>query len=381
MDKFTIGVIGSGTMGMGIAQVASMAGHKVILYDSNKQALDKSQAQLQDLFNKLAAKGKISSSEAVACMSRIYFSEKLNMCTSCELIIEAIIENLEIKKKLFEDLEKMVSDQCVLASNTSSLSITSLASSCNKPERFLGIHFFNPVALMPLVEIIPALQTNLAHVNNVKGLMEQWGKSPVVVKDSPGFIVNRIARPFYSEAIRIYEEGFADFATIDYAMTSVYGFKMGPFTLMDFIGNDINYAVTKSVWESCYFEARYKPSIVQRNLVSAGWLGKKTGRGFYNYSDYPVDADISDPELLKNIAWRILVMLINEASDAVYYKIASREDIETAMCKGVNYPKGLLQWAEEIGISHCIETMDRLFNQYKEERYRCSAGLKSLVKL
>jgi 3-hydroxybutyryl-CoA dehydrogenase len=368
-------------MGMGIAQVASMAGHKVILYDSNKQALDKSQAQLQDLFNKLAAKGKISSSEAVACMSRIYFSEKLNMCTSCELIIEAIIENLEIKKKLFEDLEKMVSDQCVLASNTSSLSITSLASSCNKPERFLGIHFFNPVALMPLVEIIPALQTNLAHVNNVKGLMEQWGKSPVVVKDSPGFIVNRIARPFYSEAIRIYEEGFADFATIDYAMTSVYGFKMGPFTLMDFIGNDINYAVTKSVWESCYFEARYKPSIVQRNLVSAGWLGKKTGRGFYNYSDYPVDADISDPELLKNIAWRILVMLINEASDAVYYKIASREDIETAMCKGVNYPKGLLQWAEEIGISHCIETMDRLFNQYKEERYRCSAGLKSLVKL
>lgn len=380
MEKFTIGVIGSGTMGMGIAQVASMAGHKVIIYDANENALKNAQTKLQNLVNSLSAKSKISASDAVAIMGRMYFSNNITACSECQLVIEAIIENLEIKQDVFKSVENIVSKSCILASNTSSLSITSLASVCNDPTRFIGIHFFNPVGLMPLVEIIPALQTDPSHTKHIKMLMESWGKLPVIAKDTPGFIVNRIARPFYSEAIRIYEEGFADFATIDYAMTNVYGFKMGPFTLMDFIGNDVNYAVTHSVWESCYYEARYKPSFTQRNLVSAGWLGKKSGKGYFNYNETSVTPESTDPELLQNIASRILVMLINEAADALYYQIASKEDIETAMCKGVNYPKGLLQWAEEIGIQHCVDTMNRLFEQYHEERYRCSVGLKSMLK-
>lgn len=374
MEKITIGVIGSGTMGVGIAQAASMAGHSVIIYDVNTLALNNAQAQLQHQINKLAEKARITATEAVAVMGRVYFSELLKTCSTCDIVIEAIVENPDIKKQLYIELEKVVTQNCIIASNTSSLSITSLATVCKYPNRFLGIHFFNPVALMPLVEIIPALQTDGSTIDAAIKLMDSWGKISVVAKDTPGFIVNRIARPYYSEALRIYEEGFADFATIDYAMTSVYGFKMGPFALMDFIGNDVNYAVTKSVWESCYYEPRYKPSITQRNLVSAGWLGKKTGRGFYNYNEAFPEPNTNDPELIKNIAWRILVMLINEAADALYFKIATREDIETAMCKGVNYPKGLLQWADEIGVNHCVETIDRLFDNYHEERYR-SRGL------
>jgi 3-hydroxybutyryl-CoA dehydrogenase len=162
-------------------------------------------------------------------------------------------------------------------------------------------------------------------------------------------------------------------------MTEIYGFKMGPFLLMDFIGHDVNYKVTQSIWEGCNFEPRYKPSYTQRNLLYANWLGKKTGRGFYNYTDSVVQhSDEADQTILKDVAWRILVMLINEAADALYYKIATREDIELAMTKGVHYPKGLLKWAEELGIEHCISTMNRLFDFYKEERYRCSPGLKQL---
>jgi 3-hydroxybutyryl-CoA dehydrogenase len=380
MNKIAVGVIGSGTMGMGIAQVASMAGHRVIIYDANTTALNNAQKKLQDHINKLAEKGKITAVEAVAITGRLYFTESLSTCSESELIIEAIVEDLTIKKNLIDDLEKIISDNCLIASNTSSLSITTLASHCKHPQRFLGLHFFNPVPLMPLVEIIPALQSDLTNIDTANELMESWGKITVMAEDTPGFIVNRIARPYYTEAIRIYEESFADFATIDYAMTSVYGFKMGPFALMDFIGNDVNYAVTKSMWESCFYEPRYKPSFTQRNLVAAGWLGKKSGRGYYNYGNtLPVPYKV-DVKLIENIAWRILVMLINEAADALYYKIALRKDIETAMCKGVNYPKGLLQWAEEIGIKHCIETMDRLFDQYHEERYRCSVGLRELNK-
>lgn len=378
MEKITIGVIGSGTMGMGIAQVASIAGHRVVIHDVNATALNKAQRQLQEQINKLADKGKLSASDAVAVSGRFYFSENIAACSDCSLVIEAIVEDLGIKKNLFAELEKVISQNCLLASNTSSLSITSLASGLNHPERFLGLHFFNPVPLMPLVEVILALQTNNSIVNASLELIESWGKIPVIAKDTPGFIVNRIARPYYSEALRIYEEGFADFATIDYSMTSVYGFKMGPFALMDFIGNDVNYAVTRSVWESCFYEPRYKPSFTQRNLVAAGWLGKKSGRGYYNYSESLPEPDKTNQELIQNIAWRILVMIINEAADAQYYKIATRADIETSMCKGVNYPKGLLQWADEIGIQHCIETMDRLFNQYHEERYRCSVGLREM---
>ncbi|MEI2694531.1 MAG: 3-hydroxyacyl-CoA dehydrogenase NAD-binding domain-containing protein [Saprospiraceae bacterium] len=379
MKTFKIGVIGAGTMGIGIAQLAAQSGHEVILFDEMEAAMQAAQKKLQEVCNKLVEKSKLTTQEAVAIMGRIYFVNQLQAFESCHLIIEAIVENLQIKKSLYSKLEPIISPECILASNTSSLSISALAAACNNPSRVIGLHFFNPVPLMPLVEIIPAVQTNRIHVDALQSLMESWSKWPVVAKDTPGFIVNRIARPYYSEAIRIYEEGFADFASIDYAMTSVYGFKMGPFALMDFIGNDINYAVTHSVWESCFYESRYKPSFTQRNLVAANWLGKKTGKGYYDYSNELPGPNIKDPELIKNIAWRILVMLINEAYDALYYKLASYQDIEAAMTKGVNYPKGLLSWGEEIGKQHCIDTMNRLYLNYKEERYRVSIGLTNHV--
>ncbi|MBK7358784.1 MAG: NAD(P)-binding domain-containing protein [Saprospiraceae bacterium] len=375
MKTFKIGVIGAGTMGIGIAQLAAQSGHEVILYDEMESAMQAAQKKLQEVCNKLVEKSKLTPQEAVAIMGRLYFVNQLQAFESCHLIIEAIVENLQVKKSLYSKLESVVSTECILASNTSSLSISALAAACNNSSRVIGLHFFNPVPLMPLVEIIPAVQTNRIHVDSLQSLMESWSKWPVVAKDTPGFIVNRIARPYYSEAIRIYEEGFADFASIDYAMTSIYGFKMGPFALMDFIGNDINYAVTHSVWESCFFESRYKPSFTQRNLVAANWLGKKTGKGYYDYSKELPVPNASDPELIKNIAWRILVILINEAYDALYYKLASYQDIEAAMTKGVNYPKGLLSWGEEIGKQHCIDTMNRLYLNYKEERYRPSQGL------
>ncbi|MBK9107196.1 MAG: 3-hydroxybutyryl-CoA dehydrogenase [Saprospiraceae bacterium] len=375
----SIGVVGAGTMGSGIAQLAATAGHDVLLVDVNDTVLQKAQASVQKALNRLAEKGQISNAEAIAIFGRIYFSNELKILKDAHWVIEAIVEDLKIKSELFNELEKLVVDSCILASNTSSLSINALASTCRIPSRVIGLHFFNPVALMPLVEHIPALQTDKEVLDTTLEYIQQWGKLSVIAKDTPGFIVNRIARPYYSEALRIYEEGIADFATIDYAMTSIHNFKMGPFALMDFIGNDVNFAVTKSVWEACFFEPRYKPSFTQRNLVSAKWLGKKTGRGYYNYANDLPMPDQENRILLSGIANRILYMLINEAVDAWYYGLASYEDIERAMTKGVNYPMGLLHWAKELGINHCLIGMEELHQYYKEDRYRPSPGFKKLI--
>lgn len=374
-----VGVIGSGAMGSGIAQVAAQAGCEVVLHDAKTEALQKSKSALAATFPKLVEKGKMSAEDAVAVESRISFSESLTSLSECNLVIEAIIEDLEVKKKVFAEVENVVSADCILATNTSSLSVTAIASSCKKPERVVGIHFFNPAPLMPLVEIIPALQTRTGLVEEVKNQIASWGKVPVIARDTPGFIVNRVARPFYGEALRIYEEGFADFSTIDEAMRSI-GFRMGPFELMDLIGNDVNYAVTESVFKSFYYDPRYKPFITQKKMVEAAWLGKKTGRGYYDYSDGAAKPQPSSDEQLKeNISWRILAMLINEAHDALYLNIASRDDLELAMTKGVIYPKGLIAWGEEIGLKKCVETMDRLYENYREDRYRCSPLLRKLT--
>ncbi len=296
-------------------------------------------------------------------------------------VIEAIIEDLGIKKKVFQEVESIVSEDCIIASNTSSLSIASLASSCEKAERFIGIHFFNPVPLMKLVEIIPAVQTSQKTTSEAKSIIDSWGKLTVIAKDTPGFIVNKVARPFYSEALRIAEEGIADFATIDWAMKEIGGFRMGPFELMDFIGNDVNYAVTESVFAAFYFDPRYKPAFTQKRLSEAGWLGRKSGRGYYDYSENrtPSGAEEPDSKLGQQIVNRIVALLIDEAADAVMYGIASVEDVETAMTKGVNYPKGLLAWADEIGIEEVVKQLDDLYRHYHDPRYRCSGLLRSMV--
>jgi 3-hydroxybutyryl-CoA dehydrogenase len=287
---------------------------------------------------------------------------------------------MDVKNSVFKNIEEIVSKESIIASNTSSLSITAIASSCNHPERVVGLHFFNPAPLMPLVEIIPAIQTNSDLPNELADLMRKWGKSPVIAKDTPGFIVNRVARPFYGEALRILDEGIADVKTIDTAMRQS-GFRMGPFQLTDLIGQDINYSVTESVFKSFYYDPRYMPSTTQLKLVEAGWLGRKSGRGFYDYSKENVENEVSeeiDSKLQAKISERIISMLINEAADAVYLGIASAEDIDTAMLKGVNYPKGLLAWAEELGLEKVVSTIDSLRDTYGETRYRCSPLLRKL---
>lgn len=376
-----IGIIGGGAMGSGIAQVFAQSGHAVVLYDTNKEALDRSKQNLAKTFEKLVAKEKYTAEKAQEIQNNIEYADSLTAFASIDLMIEAIIENLDIKKSVFKQVEEIVSDECILASNTSSLSIASIASACSKPERVIGIHFFNPAPLMALVEIIPAVQTREGLADEVKALIQSVGKLPVITKDTPGFIVNRVARPFYSESIRLLEEGVADAETIDFAMTSVGGFRMGPFELMDFIGHDVNYRVTESVFESFFYDPRFKPSFSQKRLFEAGYYGRKSGRGFYNYAEgVEKKAPSQDQALLEKIYKRVLVMLINEAADALFLNIANREDLDTAMTKGVNYPKGLLKWADEYGLENVQNDLDELYNYYHEDRYRLSPIIRNYVK-
>ena len=377
-----IGVIGCGTMGLGIAQVAASNNHSVFIYDSFPSAIDKARINLNKTLQTLFDKEKIFKEKWDQIIANITWCIDLNEFKNCEFVIEAIVENFSIKKTVFENLSQIVSDTCIIASNTSSLSITSLASCVKNPKRFIGVHFFNPAPVMPLVEIIPGIQTEENSLTLSKQLIASWKKEIVVAKDTPGFIVNRIARPYYGEAIRIYEENLASKEYIDQTMKKLGGFKMGPFELMDFIGHDVNYAVTESVWTAFYFEPKYKPSLSQKRLVEAAYLGRKSGRGFYNYEDVGHESKDIELDLEKStmIFERIICMLIHEAADALYLEIASKEDIETAMCKGVNYPKGLLHWADEIGIEKCVSILNYYYNLYHEERYRCSAILQMMAK-
>ncbi|CAM3275051.1 3-hydroxyacyl-CoA dehydrogenase NAD-binding domain-containing protein [Aequorivita lipolytica] len=390
-----VGIIGSGTMGAGIAQVAATAGCSVKLYDTKTEALEKAKADLEKIMDRLVEKGKIDSEEKKRIQNNIKYVSSLKELKDSDLTIEAIVENLEVKKNVFSTLEKFVSDDCIIASNTSSLSIASIASSLEKPERCIGIHFFNPAPLMKLVEVIPAIQTSEEILKISVETIKNWGKTVAVAKDTPGFIVNRVARPFYGEALRIYEEGIASFEEIDSAMKEIGNFRMGPFELMDFIGNDVNYIVTETVFEAFYYDPRYKPSFTQKRFSEAGYLGRKSGKGYYDYSEEgkmsiravplseaEVQSRTNSGEKISDeiIFERILVMLINEAADALFWNIASAEDIDNAMTKGVNYPKGLLAWANEKGIDWCVKKIDELYNEYHEDRYRCSPLLRKMKK-
>lgn len=372
-----VGVVGAGTMGSGIAQIAAQAGCEVVLVDSSEDALQRSQEKLGKVFARLVEKGRVTSSESESVQQRITRATTLESLAPCDMVIEAIVEDLDIKTTLFQSLEGIVAEDAILATNTSSLSVTALARGCTRPDRVIGLHFFNPAPLMALVEVIPALQTDADLASHALAQMAAWGKSPALAKDTPGFIVNRVARPFYSEALRILEEGIASVEDID-ASLRAQGFRMGPFELMDLIGHDVNYAVTSTVHAAFYGDSRYRPSHTQRQLVAANWLGRKRDRGFYTYEGGVRQGN--EGQCVEGVAERILAMLMNEAADAVFWQVASPADIDTAMQKGVNYPKGLLAWADSWGIQELINIMDSLRHRYGEERYKVSPLLRDMAR-
>jgi 3-hydroxybutyryl-CoA dehydrogenase len=381
----TVGVVGAGAMGSGIAQVAAIAGHQVILGDVNGVMVRNAIAAIGKSLARDVEKQRRTRADADAALARLTDGGELDggygAFRHCGLVIEAVVERLEIKRGLFSELEQVVGRDAVLATNTSSLSVAAIAGGCNRPGRVIGVHFFNPAPVMPLVEVVPAITTDLPVLESTRALVTDWGKTTVVATDTPGFIVNRVARPFYGESLRMLEEGFADAATIDWAMRELGGFRMGPFELMDFIGNDVNYAVTESVFESFFYDSRYRPALTQRRLVDAGLYGRKRERGYYDYRAGAVRPEPTRDEALgRAIVDRTLALLVNSAVDAVYMRIASPTDIETAMTRGVNYPKGLLAWGDEIGPATVLGRLEALQDEYGEDRYRACPLLRRRVR-
>lgn len=368
-------------MGIGIAQVAAMAGHGVKLCDNSAEAMEKAARKLRRILDRLVEKKKLTQSQSDEIYKRVQYCSSLQDLGDSDLVIEAIVEDVEAKRNLFSHLEVIVDEEAILATNTSSLSIAKIAAACTESHRVLGIHFFNPAPVMPLVEIIPSVQTSGEVLVEARNLIDSWGKTTVTAKDTPGFIVNRVARPFYGEALRMLEEGIADVPTIDWAVKEIGGFRMGPFELMDYIGNDVNYTVTETVFREFFYDPRYRPSFTQKRMVDANWLGRKTGKGYYDYSEGAKRPEPNtDAVLGKRIVDRILVMLINEAADALFLNISTRDGIELAMTKGVNYPKGLLLWADEIGVKKVLDDLEGLQAWYGEDRYRPSVLLRQMAR-
>ncbi|MEB8432603.1 3-hydroxyacyl-CoA dehydrogenase [Cocleimonas sp. KMM 6892] len=286
-------VVGAGIMGAGIVQIAAQAGHQVLLYDVVEGAAANAIEKLSATFDKLVGKGKITAKSAEQSLANISIADSIQESASVGLVVEAIVENIAIKQKLFSELESVVSEQCILASNTSSISITAIANGLKKPERLVGMHFFNPVPLMKLVEVVSGLQTSKDVAQQVFDISSQWGKVPVFARSTPGFIVNRIARPFYAETLALLQEQASTPAVLD-ACIRAAGFRMGPCELTDLIGHDTNFAVTKSIYEANFYDKRFMPSLVQRDLVDGGLLGRKSKHGFYDYQENAINESLEE---------------------------------------------------------------------------------------
>ena len=380
-----VGVVGAGAMGAGIAQVAAIHGHRVLLADAQPAAIERARAAHVAAMDRDVVKDRRTRVDADAVLARIAYIDgvepaQLAAFATCGFVIEAIVEQLAAKQSLFRALDAIVSPHAILASNTSSLSIAALGGACRHAARVVGVHFFNPAPVMPLVEIVSAISTTPEYATAALALATSWGKTTVRVKDTPGFLVNRVARPFYGESLRILEEGLADAATIDWALTTIGGFRMGPFALMDMIGNDVNFAVSCSVYENTFHDPRYRPSVTQQRLVEAGWLGKKSGRGYYRYDGATNPEPVQDTVLGQQIVDRVLAMLVNEAVSAVEMQLASPADVETAMMKGVNYPRGLLAWGDAIGAKQVLGVLEQLQSEYGDPRYRPALRLRAVAK-
>jgi len=492
-DKAVV-VIGAGTMGCGIAEVAACAGHPVVLRDTSEAALARGIAQIRRSLDRRVERGRLEPLQRDAIVARLQPADAGAKLGNVGLVIEVIVENLDVKVAVLSQIESEVGPDAIIATNTSSLSVTAIAGRLARPERVVGMHFFNPATVLPLVEVISGAATAPEVTRTIVETAKAWGKVPVVCRSTPGFIVNRVARPYYGEALRLLQERAATPATLDAVMRECGGFKMGPCELMDLIGHDVNFAVTKSVYEAFFDDPRYKPSLVQKDLVDAGWLGRKSGRGFFDYRDGAVPptpdaaglealvpgivhiegdlgpaaalgdlllrqdetpvarrdgvgllrvdgfalalsdgrtaterslalgepvvlfdlaldygtcsrvalaaaAQSSDVHLAKAIGlftllgkkvsiladapglavMRTVAMLVNEAADAVQQGIASAEDVDEAMRKGVNYPVGPMAWGQRIGFAHVGTVLRHLAQAYGEDRYRTSLWLQRAV--
>ncbi|MCG3136705.1 MAG: Fatty acid oxidation complex subunit alpha [Phycisphaerae bacterium] len=391
-----VGLLGGGTMGAGIAQVAIANGCVVHLLEATPELAEAAVERVFAALDKLADKRKLSPVEVERAKQRLFPAKGPEHLRDSDIVIEAILEELDLKARALAPIIKLVRQDCIFASNTSSLSITQLGDRLGIPRRICGMHFFNPVTVMPLVEVIAGRYTDPERIDRVAELAVSWGKPVVRAKDTPGFVVNRVARPYYLEALRILEEKKASCDAVDLIMTEVAGFRMGPFALMDLVGIDVNYAVTCSIYEQSGQPARFRPSDIQARLVQQRKLGRKSGSGFYDYKD-PTKPEIAyrlDPEpfelgsriregwekLRKTGSWdigvesgyvlgRILMTLMNEAALAEQEGVASAEDIDVAMKLGTNYPRGLLEWAEEIGHERIGSFLRALNDEVDDDRY------------
>jgi len=352
-----IAVVGTGTMGAGIAESAAIAGLSVVMVDVSEVALDRGRGIIEKDLERWVKRDRISEEERGEVLGRVSATTDLGACADADVVVEAVIEDVEVKKKVFGDLEDAVAGEAVLATNTSSLSVAGIASATESPGRVVGMHFFNPVPAMRLVEVVTGPSTDPSVVRRVEKVAERLGKTPIRVSDTPGFVVNRVARPFYLEALRLVEAGEKP-EQIDASVRDA-GFRMGPLELADLIGHDVNLAVSESLFERYYYQPRFRPSHLQRSMVEGGLLGRKCGRGFYDYGERD-KAEEEEVEPREDIALRITSCIVNEAFLARSEDVATAEDIDRAMKLGANYPKGPFEWAEEIGVHSIVQTLDAL---------------------
>ncbi len=399
----SVGVIGSGTMGAGIAQVAAQRGWDVQLKDVRLDVASKAVTGIEARFGRLVEKGRMTSTERDAAVKRLHATDDPASFGDCELVVEAVLEDLELKSQVLMEAARHIRPNAVLATNTSSLSVAKLAYAIGAPDRLVGMHFFNPVPLMPLVEVISTEHSAPTASERVFEIAKSWGKTAVRCKDTPGFIVNRVARGYYLEPLRMLGEGVASVDELDATLVSLGGFRMGPFTLMDLIGIDVNYTVSCSVWEQLGRPARLTPHPIQESLYKAGHFGRKAGRGAYLHeSDPPIPAvtfdrrsfemdeglreavrlfatsatEVEGSLTQQYILARTLGAIINEAGLALDAQVASPEDIDTAMRLGTNYPRGPVEWAQQVGLRTCRHVLDLLNAGVPDGRFSSAEWLR-----
>jgi 3-hydroxybutyryl-CoA dehydrogenase len=370
-----VGVLGAGAMGAGIAQLCAVAGIETRLLDANAEALAAGIARVERSLGRAVERGRMSEGDAAAARDRLRPVGAVDDLAGVELVIEAVPEIVDLKAELLGALAALP-DEPILASNTSSISIGILAQRCGAAERLLGLHFFNPPTAMPLIELIATPRTDRGALGRARMLGERLGKQVVDVLDGPGFLVNRCARPYYMESLRMVEDGFAEPWEIDRTCVELGGFPLGPFELMDTVGVDVSLAVTKSMWEQSYGEPRWRPSPIQVAQVAAGRLGRKTGGGFYDDGDSWRSRPAASPDLAATILDRVVANLVNEAAFALAAGIATPADSERAMVVGLNHPKGPEAWEQEWGRERIVQILDHLWDTEHDPRYRVAPRLR-----